>query len=123
MNDCIFCKIIKGEIPCKKIYEDNNILGFLDINPHGDGHMLLIPKNHKTDVYELDDETFIKIHHIAKDLTKKLLKILNKEGINICYNYGSEQQVKHFHLHLIPEISKGALLDVEKVYEILKKEL
>lgn len=123
MNDCIFCKIIKGEIPCKKIYEDNDILGFLDINPHGDGHLLLIPKNHKTDVYELEDETFLKIHRIAKDLTKKLLTILNKEGINICYNYGSEQEVKHFHLHLIPEISKGTSLDIEEVYEMLKKEL
>lgn len=120
MNDCIFCKIIKGEIPSKKIYEDEMLFGFLDINPHGDGHLLLIPKKHYSDIYDLDEDVFDHIHKVSLRLIKKLMNNLNKDGITITYNYGSEQQVKHFHLHLIPEYSKGCSMSVDEVYEKLK---
>lgn len=116
MNDCIFCKIIKGDIPCKKVYEDDLIFGFLDIDPHGDGHMLLIPKEHYNDVYSIPDDVFNHIHKVSLELSKKLMSKLDKDGIGITYNYGSEQQVKHFHLHLIPEFSKGCSMNIDDVY-------
>lgn len=99
MDDCIFCKIIKGEIPCTKIYEDENFFAFLDIKPVSDGHLLIIPKKHIVWMQEADDET---ISEIFK-LTKKFMLAL-KNGINCDYVQVSVvgNEVPHFHVHLIP---------------------
>jgi histidine triad (HIT) family protein len=102
MEDCIFCKIIKGEVPSYKIYEDDFVFAFLDINPLAKGHTLIIPKKHKKDIFEVED--LDKIAIVAKFISKKIKEVLNCEGINIYHASGEAagQTVFHFHVHIIP---------------------
>jgi histidine triad (HIT) family protein len=99
MNECIFCRIVKGEIPCDKIYENEDFLVFLDIKPVSEGHLLIIPKTHIVWMQEADDET---IEGIFK-LTKRIMLAL-KNGISCDYVQQSVvgNEVPHFHIHLIP---------------------
>ncbi len=99
MEDCIFCKISKGEIPCNKIYENEDFLVFLDIKPVSDGHLLIIPKKHIIWMQDTDDETISKIFK----LTKKMMLAL-KNGLNCDYVQESVvgNEIPHFHIHLIP---------------------
>lgn len=99
MENCIFCKIVKGEIPANKVYEDENFLSFLDIKPVSDGHLLIIPKKHTIWMQEADDETIKNIFI----LTKKLMLAL-KTGMPCDYVQMSVvgNEVPHFHVHLIP---------------------
>jgi len=99
MENCIFCKIGKGEIPCDKVYEDKDFLVFLDIKPVSHGHILIIPKKHFTWMQEADDEI---ISEIFK-LTKKMMLAL-KKGLPCDYVQESVvgNEIPHFHIHLIP---------------------
>ena len=121
--DCIFCKIINGEMHSKKIYEDELVYAFMDIEPTVDGHVLLIPKKHYTDFMELDDDIIIHMNKVRKELTKMLMEKLNVKALSISFNYGDSQVVKHFHMHLLPNllISDGAKNTVDEVYQIIKK--
>lgn len=103
MEDCIFCKIVKKEIPCEKIYEDEQCLAFLDINPVNIGHTLIIPKEHFENIYDLPEEIAAHLIKIAKKITLALKKTGTK-GTNIITNNGkaSGQEVLHSHFHLIP---------------------
>ena len=122
--DCIFCKIINGEIPSKKLYEDDKVIVFMDINPNIDGHCLIVPKKHYTDFKELDDEIILHIEKIKKDMTDLLMKKLNVNAMTISMNYGDSQIVKHVHIHLLPNfiIKMNSEKSVDEVYEILKSE-
>ena len=124
--DCIFCKIINKEIPSKVIYEDDKVLVMLDINPVSDGHALVIPKKHIEDILEVDNETLDYMFKIAKSLMPKIMEKLDAKSLTMLINYGDDQQVKHLHLHLIPDYAKGLnnknVRDIDKVYEILKSE-
>jgi len=102
MEDCIFCKIIKGEIPSKTIFEDDIVKVFLDVNPNTNGHMLVVPKKHITDFTEMDDETLTHIHHVVKQMKELIYDRLGTCGLKLVNNYGSEQLVKHYHVHIIP---------------------
>lgn len=115
--DCVFCRIVKGEIPAKKIYEDENILAFLDINPSHPGHTLVIPKKHTLDFSTIDKDELIKVLDCAKELAKLISTKLNSDGYSLCQNNGICQEVKHFHLHIIPEYKDEPKLSVDKVYE------
>lgn len=115
--DCIFCKIVAGEIPCYKIYEDDSILSFLDINPASAGHTLIIPKKHTLDINTIDNETLIKIFDIARDISKKLVNTLNADGFTLAQNNGDAEEVKHFHLHIIPKYNKSVKMTIEEVYD------
>lgn len=105
MTDCIFCKIIAGEIPSAKIYEDDKVMAFLDITQVTPGHTLLIPKKHVTDIFEYDAT-------LASDVFSRIPKIANaiqqafpeSKGLNILNNNGevAYQSVFHSHIHLIP---------------------
>lgn len=99
MPDCIFCKIVKKEIPCAKAYEDEEFLAFLDIQPVADGHMLIIPKKHVVWMQDAPDEMISQIFI----LTKKLMLAI-KNGIGCDYVQVSVvgKDVPHFHVHLIP---------------------
>lgn len=117
--DCIFCKICNGDIPSYTLYEDDKIKVFLDINPISNGHTLIIPKNHSVD---LDDTSLDTINYIlvkAKDIKKLLEKKLNPIGIRLVQNNGTLEEVKHFHLHLIPFYNDNNKMNVEDVYKIL----
>lgn len=101
---CLFCKIINGEIPCYKVYEDNDFLAFLDISQATVGHTLVIPKKHVANVFELDDETASKMLIVVKNVANKLKEKLNLSAVNILNNSGSlaGQTVHHLHIHIIP---------------------
>lgn len=117
--DCLFCKIVNGDIPAKKIYEDKYVLAFLDINPDTAGHTLIIPKKHFTDLDDIDDKTLSHIMSAAKIVKKRLEEKLNIDGITLVQNNGNIQEIKHYHLHLKPYYRKGLILNIEKVYELL----
>ena len=118
--DCVFCKIINGDIPSKKVYEDDLVISIMDIDPICDGHILIIPKKHYTDIFELDNEIYSHINTVAKDLTKKLMHNLDKASMTASYNYGDRQVVKHFHLHLLPDLDHGSKKSIDEVYEQIK---
>ena len=118
--DCIFCKIVQGESPCRKVYEDNLIIGIMDIDPYCDGHILLIPKKHYTDMMELDEAVLTHINHVAKELTPMIMKKLGKVSMTVSYNYNKKQKVKHFHMHLLPNIDDDPQEDVENIYQKLQ---
>ena len=121
MNDCIFCKIVNGEIPSKKIYEDESVIVILDLHPVCDGHSLIIPKKHITDMMDMDDETLSKIWEVAQKLTPILMDKMNASGSSLRVNYGDSQEIKHFHMHLLPNYQyKKPTMTQEEAYEILK---
>lgn len=103
-NDCIFCKIINKEFDSNIIFEDEDIIAFLDKFPSNLGHTLIVPKKHVENIFELDKETGSKIFAKAIDISNSLKKILDTENINILQNNGAVagQSVFHFHLHVIP---------------------
>ena len=100
--DCLFCKIVNGDIPSKKVYEDKYTLAFLDINPDSDGHTLIIPKKHFTDLDDIDTETLKSINIASKVVKKMLEEKLGCEGMSLLQNNGYVQEVKHYHVHLKP---------------------
>lgn len=120
--DCIFCKIINCEIPSYKLYEDDLVLCFLDVNPQTNGHCLIIPKKHYLDLDEIDDETLNHIMKISKQIKKLLEEKLECDGITLVQNNGEVQEVKHYHLHLIPHYkNKKILLNIEDIYNKIIK--
>ena len=123
MNDCIFCKILRGEIPSKKLYEDDKVIVIMDVNPKVDGHALVIPKEHVTDFMEISDELLTHIYKVAREVSNKLMSKLNATALTLGVNYGDSQVVKHFHMHLLPnyEVSSAGK-NVEEVYNILKED-
>ena len=120
MEKDIFCKIIDGEIPAYKIYEDDDLMAFLDINPEANGHTLIIPKKHYTDIYDLDSVLFTHIFSVAKTLSKKIVDTLGASGVTFTQNNGDPQLVKHFHLHIIPYYVNNELIDVKEIFNKLK---
>ena len=119
--ECIFCKIIKGEVPSYTIYEDDLVKAFLDVNPDVNGHILIIPKKHYQDLFDIDENVLRHIMKCAKDLDKLLKEKLHTDGLTLVQNNGLKQEVKHFHLHLKPQYKiEGEKMSVEEVYNILK---
>lgn len=119
---CIFCKIIEGEIPSKTIYEDDKVKCFLDLNQTDLGHTLIIPKEHTLDITTIDKDTLNHIYDIAKKLKVRLENKLNIDGLTILNNSGIAQEVKHFHMHLIPKYEVKKTMDIDELYEILKED-
>lgn len=104
MEDCVFCKIIKGEIPSKKVYEDDEILAFYDINPIAKVHVLVIPKMHIKSLQELKEENKDLLFHLFEKINE-VAKIVgvDKTGFRVVSNVGEDagQAVKHLHFHII----------------------
>lgn len=115
--DCIFCKIVKGEIPSYKVYEDEKVMVFLDVNPYNPGHTLIIPKEHTLDINTIPSDTLMYIMDKAKDISKLLTDKLNCDGFTLIQNNGFVQEVKHFHLHIIPKYKNKFDMDIKDVYE------
>ncbi len=103
-QDCIFCKIIKGEIPSFKVYEDDDTLAFMDINPASDGHALVIPKTHAKDVHAVSDDSISRTVVAAKKVAAAVEKTVTPGGINLvqCNGPAAGQSVFHFHMHVLP---------------------
>jgi histidine triad (HIT) family protein len=118
--ECIFCKIVRGEIPCFKIAETDRVLVFADINPINGGHTLIIPKNHAENLLEIDPEDLSAVHHTSIEVARAMKTALDAEGIACLQLNGKavNQLVMHYHLHLIPRASndpKIALTEWELV--------
>lgn len=119
--DCIFCKIANKEMDANILYEDDLVMVIMDAFPDVDGHSLIIPKKHYTDFTEIPDELILHINKIAQKYSKILMTKLNKESLTLLVNYGDDQKVKHYHLHLLPNfISKDSKHAKEEIYNILK---
>ena len=116
----IFCKIINNEIPSYTLYEDELVKVFLDVNPNHNGHTLIVPKKHYENFFDIDDKTLQYIFTIAKNIANLLKEKLNSDGITLTQNNGLGQEIKHYHLHLIPRYEKEEKLSVEEVYNKLK---
>ena len=104
MSDCIFCKIIAGEIPSATIYENDEFKVILDRFPSGEGHALILPKNHVPNVFEIDPAQAGRAYALAVKLARAMKEVLGFTDMNILQNNGpiAGQTVFHFHIHLIP---------------------
>ncbi len=102
--NCVFCKIVAGTIPCFKLYEDDETIAFMDINPGNDGHALAIPKTHHPDVFSLPPALIAATARTAQRVAIAVEKALKPDGINLVQanGKGAEQSVFHFHLHVLP---------------------
>ena len=112
---CIFCKIVAGEIPCKKIYEDDLVLGMLDISQTTRGHSLLLPKKHYENILEMPKEELDHMINVVQDLSKHLMNKLDANGINVLSNIkeAAGQSVLHAHIHLIPRYDENDTVKIE----------
>jgi len=108
MEDCIFCKIVKGDIPCSKVYEDENVLSFFDISPANKGHTLVIPKKHYEKFNEMPEDEASTLMSAANKVSKAVEKAIEPEGYSILINNGKAagQEVGHVHLHIMPKYEK-----------------
>jgi histidine triad (HIT) family protein len=104
MNDCIFCRIVKREIPATVIHEEDDVLVIMDIGPIIKGHALVIPKKHYDPVGETPDDMLARLHIAAKKIARVQMNALGADGVNIMQNNGTAagQEVPHFHIHVIP---------------------
>ena len=135
MDECIFCKLINGEIPANKIYEDDSVMAFLDIAPVNKGHTLIIPKQHHEDIFDIPEELLTHISSTAKKLTPAIIKGVKAEGVNLTQNNkkAAGQVVFHYHLHIVPRFSDDGLElwpgnsytdgEAEELAEKIKEEL
>lgn len=108
MNDCIFCKIVKGEIPSHQLYEDHDFLVFLDVFPAHRGHTLVIPKKHYENIFEMPEDIAEKVMGVGKKIVQAIEDALNADGYNFLQNNREQsgQKVMHYHLHIIPRYKK-----------------
>ncbi len=130
--DCIFCKIVNSEIPSTKVYEDDRVFAFMDINPLSDGHILVVPKAHAADIHEITEADFAAVTAATHKLAAAVKKTLDPEGINLMQLNGkaANQIVPHLHVHIVPRWSGDGLTickwepmagDMEKINEVAKK--
>lgn len=129
---CVFCKILSGELPSYKIYEDEYTYAFLDIAKDVDGHTIVIPKKHVTNILDCDAETLAKVTEAIRLISKHYVEDLGYDGVNVLNASGSaaEQSVFHLHFHIIPRKEAdglhawpnfpGAQKSLEEMAEILK---
>ncbi len=135
MDTCLFCKIIKKEIPAHIIYEDKDSLAFLDIKPHSKGHTVVIPKKHAVTPFDLDEESFQELLLDVKKVMEKLRDILYPDGFNVGWNQNTAagQVVAHLHIHIFPRyngdgggsmhsiINNPGRMSVDDVAKLFKK--
>jgi histidine triad (HIT) family protein len=107
MNDCLFCKIIAGEIPAEKVYEDDRVLAILDIKPVNPGHVLVLPKEHFEGFLDTPPEMIAEMSKAAKKIIAAMKTSLSAEGFNITFNTGQAagQVIFHTHMHVMPRFS------------------
>ena len=118
MADCVFCKIIKGEIPCYKLYEDDDVIAFLDISQVTKGHTLVVSKKHFDNFLTTPREVMHKVMDVAQRIGQVQIRLLGAKGVNIlmnCYETAG-QTVMHYHVHVIPryESNEGFILEMKE---------
>ena len=130
MEDCIFCKIIKGELPSKSIYEDDLINIIMNINPATNGHLLVLPKNHVENMIDTPNEIITHSMDVIRKIYPSLKEKLNCKGLTIAQNNELGQEIKHYHIHLVPRYendlvefnyNKDMISNLDEIYDILNK--
>lgn len=130
MPDCIFCKIIRGELPTHKVYEDDKTFAFLDIQPINPGHTLVVPKKHAVDIFEIEESEWDTVMRTVRKISHALEQALNPTGINLAMNNrsGAGQVVFHAHVHVMPrfpndghELWKGAPYEKGAAEDVAEK--
>jgi histidine triad (HIT) family protein len=126
----IFAKILRGEIPCHRVYEDEHVLAFLDVGPLSDGHLLVIPKEAKAHIHELSDESAAAIGRVLPRLARAVMAATGATAYNILQNNGAaaHQAVMHVHFHIVPKLGSAGLgigwnagsLDAARAAELVK---
>ena len=118
--ECLFCKIVNGEVPSYKLYEDDLVIVIMDAYPNVDGHTLIIPKKHYDSLMDIPDDLLIHINEVAKKYINYLMEKLDAKELSVCINYGNSQKIKHYHMHLLPNNGTRATKEAKDVYEVLK---
>ena len=118
-DDCIFCKMVAGQIPVTKIYEDKVVLAFLDIGPLSDGHTLVIPKQHFEKLHECPAEVLGPVASRLGKIAKAVAGAMDSEGYNVLCNNGraAGQLVEHLHFHIIPRNTGDGVFDRWPAYK------
>ena len=117
--DCIFCKIAKKEIPSKFVFEDDTVMAIMDINPLCDGHILIIPKEHYATIFDAPKDILYHMVEVAKEITPKIYEKLGYQGCTYSINYGDKQEIKHLHMHVMPDFKESPKHSVEEIYDKL----
>lgn len=114
-EDCLFCKIVRNEIPSKKVFENDSVLAFLDINPMSSGHTIVIPKNHYKTLEEIPDSEVGELFKAVKKVSSTIYQKLDIDGYNIVMNNysASGQAIGHAHVHIIPRTHGDELIKLE----------
>ena len=109
--DCTFCKIVAGQVPSFKLFEDDATFAFMDINPANEGHALVIPKEHAPDLYAISDEALARTMVTAKKVARAVARALDPDGLNLvqCNGSAAAQSVMHFHVHVLPRVADDRL--------------
>jgi len=107
MSDCFFCTIVKGEALSVKVYEDESVYAFLDIQPNNLGHTLLIPKEHSRNIYDIKEDILCALAKVSKKISRAVTDAMDADGINITFNNGTAagQIIFHTHIHIIPRFN------------------
>ncbi len=102
--DCLFCKIVAGELPSQRVDEDAHTIAFMDISPATRGHALVVPRRHAKDLLEIEREDLAAAAHAAQRLARRAVPALGADGVNLINSCGADawQTVFHFHIHVIP---------------------
>lgn len=122
--DCIFCKIVSGQVPCMKVYEDEHTLVFMDIAGDVDGHMVAIPKNHIENILDCDTESLNRLMRAVKKVSNHCVENCGFDGVNLlnASDTSAGQSVPHFHIHIIPR-KKNDGIDAWPKFEGAKEDL
>jgi len=110
MNDCLFCRIVAGEVPAERVYESEGAVAFLDVMQAARGHTLVVPKAHAATLTDLDDDSVARLFQAVKAVMTKLGKALHPAAFNVGWNHGSAagQHVFHLHVHILPRQKPGS---------------
>ncbi len=122
--DCVFCKIINGELNSQIVYKSDEVIAFLDVNPLSEGHLLVVPVKHYKDMLSIPSDIFSKVMIVAQLMAKKLINKLEASGVRIVINNGftAGQVVNHLHVHVIP-VPEGSNIDSLRTHKASSDEL
>lgn len=125
MEDCLFCKIIKGEVKCHKVYEDENSFAFLDINPLSEGHTLVIPKKHYALLVDMAEDDLKKFFVSFKKVLDMVSRATNAPGFSVLQRNGKAagQIIDHVHVHIIPRFEGDGLGFMWKTTKLSEEDL
>lgn len=124
-NSCIFCRIVRKQAPASLVYEDENVLAFLDIRPLSEGHILVIPKEHYVTIFEAPEELIAQIHRIVKRVAVAVKEVTRADGISIIQQNGKAagQEIFHLHVHVIPRFEGQKLVRFGEISEARRERL